>query len=186
MKATNDSAILDDPKQSFVTAFHESEHDKGLMKPEPAIMDLPDVKDIPGQEYIKVMPFGEIAGVTIASDDEEGVGILDFDDDDDEDFDNDIEKNAMDDETTDADITPEEIELLDEGGPVETDSDTDNLNRSKLDDTDMEGELLNEAGAGASNDGSELDVAGTELDDENEAIGEEDEENNMYSVADTE
>ena len=42
-------------------------------------IDLPDVKDIPGQEYIHPLPLGEIADTTISSDDEEGVGILDDD-----------------------------------------------------------------------------------------------------------
>jgi hypothetical protein len=34
-------------------------------------------------------------------------------------------------------------------------------------------------------DGNDLDVPGTEMDDANEEIGEEDEENNVYSNADT-
>jgi hypothetical protein len=42
-------------------------------------IDLPDVKDIPGQEHIHPLPLGEIADTTISSDDEEGVGILDDD-----------------------------------------------------------------------------------------------------------
>ena len=40
-------------------------------------MDLPEVKDIPGQEHIHVPLFGEFADTTISSDDEEGVGVLD-------------------------------------------------------------------------------------------------------------
>ncbi len=54
------------------------------MKPETIIMDLPEVKDIPGQEFIHVPPLGELADTTISSDDEEGVGILDYEDDDEE------------------------------------------------------------------------------------------------------
>jgi hypothetical protein len=44
-------------------------------------IDLPDVKDIPGQEFIHPLPLGEIADTTISSDDEEGIGILDDEED---------------------------------------------------------------------------------------------------------
>jgi hypothetical protein len=41
---------------------------------------------------------------------------------------------------------------------------------------------LNEGGLGTDVSGDDLDVPGTEIDDDNEAIGEEDEENNPYSL----
>ena len=53
------------------------------------------------------------------------------------------------------------------------------LRRAKLDMTDNEGDLLNE-GSGLS--GKDLDVPGSEADDADEAIGEEDEENNPFST----
>ncbi len=59
----------------------DTEQDKEKMKPETVIMDLPEVKDIPGQEFVHAPPLGELADTTISSDDEEGVGILDYDDD---------------------------------------------------------------------------------------------------------
>ncbi len=65
---TNSEDLTDSPK------------DRELLKSETAIIDLPEVKDIPGQENIVPMPLGELADVTISSDDEEGVGVLDFED----------------------------------------------------------------------------------------------------------
>lgn len=62
----------------------DNPQDKKKLEPETAIIDLPDVKDIPGQEHIRPAPLGELADTTISSADEEGVGL--FDDDDDEDL----------------------------------------------------------------------------------------------------
>jgi hypothetical protein len=64
--------------------IHDSPKDQEQLKSETAVMDLPEVKDIPGQENIEPMPLGELADTTISSDDEEGVGVLDFEDEDDE------------------------------------------------------------------------------------------------------
>ncbi len=64
--------------------IHDSPEDQEQLKSETAILDLPEVKDIPGQEDIVPMPLGELADTTISSDDEEGTGILDFEDEDDE------------------------------------------------------------------------------------------------------
>src|ERR1700733_4288722 len=41
------------------------------------IMDMPEVKDIPGQEHVVPPQFNEMQDVTISSSDEEGEGILD-------------------------------------------------------------------------------------------------------------
>jgi hypothetical protein len=60
--------------------------------------------------------------------------------------------------------------------------DEDNLHRASMDNRDLEGDLLNEKGFGRDRSGSDLDVPGSELDDTNENIGEEDEENNDYSL----
>src|SRR5688572_27336911 len=54
----------------------DTPQDQEKMKPESAIIDIPDVKDIPGQEHIIPPPMGELADNTAASDDEEGVGIF--------------------------------------------------------------------------------------------------------------
>ena len=66
-----------------------------------------------------------------------------------------------------ADITAEERQILESDGGY-----------SKLDSTDADGDRLNES---VDNIGADLDVPGSEADDANEEIGEEDEENNYYS-----
>ena len=86
-----------------------------------------------------------------------------------------------DDENTDADILPEEKTLLDSAG--EDDEERD-LHDAELDTTDNDGEPLNELSSANARSGSDLDVPGSEDDDANEDIGEEDEENNSYSEAD--
>jgi len=84
--------------------------------------------------------------------------------------------------TSENDITQQELELLDKAGVNETKEDDDEiLTAAQLDNEDEDGEKLNES---IDFVGSDLDVPGSETDDENEAIGEEDEENNEYSHRD--
>ena len=54
------------------TDIADSKKDAAKLKSEVATINLPDVNDIPGQENIHVAPLGELADVTISSDDEEG------------------------------------------------------------------------------------------------------------------
>lgn len=81
----------------------------------------------------------------------------------------------------DSEITPLELDLLDSAGLNELGDDNELLSEAQLDNVDDDGEKLNEI-----NDltGEELDVPGSETDDDSEAIGEEDEENNSYSTRD--
>jgi hypothetical protein len=88
--------------------------------------------------------------------------------------------DQVDKETQDASITKEELDLLDSAGD-ENNQDDLNEQQAQLDDTDEDGEVLNE---GTDLTGEDLDVPGADLDDDNELIGEEDEENNSYSEAD--
>lgn len=77
------------------------------------------------------------------------------------------------------DITPEELELLDDAGVKESETDDDTmLDGARLDDTDEAGDALNET---SDLTGSDLDVPGSETDDDDELSGGEDEENNSYS-----
>ncbi len=85
-------------------------------------------------------------------------------------------KEEMDEETN---ISPEEKDLLEKSENSTPGSDDEDLARATLDSTDEDGEPLNEE---VDATGSDLDVPGSEDDDENEAIGEEDEENNSYSL----
>lgn len=82
-------------------------------------------------------------------------------------------------EDEDGNVTPsEKKDLADAAGRMPTE-DENALQRAKLDVTDNDGDLLNE-GSGLS--GTDLDVPGSETDDADEAIGEEDEENNPFST----
>jgi hypothetical protein len=148
----------------------DSDRDKNRLKPDKATLDLPDVRDIPGQEHVKVPEINEMADTTISSDDEEGIGVFE-DDEEDETIivmgsENDIpkeDKAAL--ETMDnLDVSEEDDELLARGLP---------------DNEDAEGEELNEK---TNVSGSDLDTAVVDEDDANENIGEEDEENNPYSL----
>src|SRR6266550_2611334 len=53
----------------------DSERDQEKLKNEETTIDLPDVKDIPGQEYVHPPNPGEYADTTISSADEEGENI---------------------------------------------------------------------------------------------------------------
>lgn len=82
-------------------------------------------------------------------------------------------------DATENEITPQEKQLLDSAGD---DAEEQELRAASLDNTDEEGEALNEDSFSDARTGEDLDVPGTDLDDENEALGEEDEENNTYSL----
>lgn len=61
------------------TDLPDSPHDAERLKPEETIIDLPEVKDIPGQEFVHTAPLGMLADTTISSADEEGEGLFDDD-----------------------------------------------------------------------------------------------------------
>src|SRR5882724_2993843 len=82
---------------------------------DPIIMDLPEVKDIPGQEYVKPIPLKGLSDTTASSDGEEGKGILDDPD----------ELGLV--MGTEADVTPEERALLRNAGGLEAGTDDDDL-----------------------------------------------------------
>ena len=152
------------------TDLPDSTEDKEIMRPEIVKLDLPDVKDIPGQENIIPPPFGEMADETISSADEEG----------DELFGDDIDEEI--DENTDSNVTTAEKEDLENAANDMPTEDDINLREAALDNTDNEGAPLNEGSFKNNLSGTDLDVAGAEQDDDDEEIGEEDEENNDYSL----
>jgi len=147
----------------------DSPHDRERMQPEETILDLPDVKDIPGQEHIHVPPLGELADTTISSDGEEGRGV--FNDSGDEEIASQYDEN----------VTKDETELLANAADTMPTDDQRALQQARVDRKDDDGDLLNEQNRLS---GSDLDVPGSEEDDANEKIGEEDEENNSYSLSD--
>jgi hypothetical protein len=143
-----------------------SEDDKKHLQPDEATLDLPDVKDIPGQEHVRPLPPGEMADTTISSADEEADNLFE-------------EEEVT--QRYDTNVTPEEKELLKRSSESMATRDDIQLQQAKLDQTDDEGTALNE---NTDQSGKELDVPGSEEDDANEEIGEEDEENNPYSLND--
>jgi len=156
----NDKAASDLP---------ESKRDKELLKPDEATLDLPEVKDIPGQEHVRPLPQGEMAYTTISSADEEANELFDTDED------ILVDKNLN--------VTNTERDLLQRSVESMATLDDEQLNVAALDTTDDDGEKLNES---TDMSGKDLDVPGSEDDDADEKIGEVDEENNSYSIRDPE
>jgi hypothetical protein len=153
--------------------LRDSPHDEERMQAEEVILDLPDVSDIPGQENILPPQMESFADTTISSADEEGEGLFE---DDETDEDTDLIMG------NEADVTKEEqitLQRADEDMPTDDDA---RLRASALDNEDFEGDPLNEAGLGEDVSGGDLDTSGVDADDAMEAIGEEDEENNTYSL----
>ena len=143
--------------------------DQEKLRAEETFIDLPDVKDIPGQEFVNVPSLDAIGDTTIASDDEEGVSVFDRDDSEDLRTGN------------EADVSSNERRTLENADYMPT-KDEDKLYQASMDDSDFQGEALNERSFGEERSGRDLDIPGSELDDRNENIGEEDEENNDYSL----
>jgi len=148
----------------------DNEADKKKLQPAETTIDLPDVSDIPGQENITVPPLGELADTTISSADEEGEGIFE-----EEDADLDLRRGTR------ADVRNDERRALEDAEYMPT-RDEDNLRNARMDNVDFEGEQLNERSFGDERSGKDLDVPGASADNRNEEIGEEDEENNEYSL----
>lgn len=135
------------------------------MEEKEVILNLPEVKDIPGQEHVRPMPPGEYADLTISSADEEADDLFD-------------EEDEFSDDTN---VTKEEKELLRRSSESMASDEDEDVRKAALDKTDADGTPLNEK---VNLSGRDLDVPGSEDDDENEDIGEEDEENNSYSISD--
>ncbi len=145
------------------TDLTDTPADQERLKNETASIDLPDVEDIPGQENIRPAPAGEKADTTAASDDEEGKRIF----------------NSSSDDTA---VTETERKMLQRSADTLPTEEEEGLQTASLDSTDFDGEPLNEESLEDDITGNDLDVPGTEDDDSDEAIGEEDEENNIYSL----
>jgi hypothetical protein len=148
----------------------DPQRDQDRLKPEETTIDLPDVKDIPGQEFVHPAPFGMMADTTISSADEEGAGLFDDDEDDDTEI-------LM---GTQADITKVDKQMLETGDDYIPTIDANNLRRASLDNTDFDGEELNEGSFGDERSGKDLDTQ--QISNESGSSSETDEENNTYSL----
>jgi hypothetical protein len=111
---------------------------------------------------------------TISSDDEEGVregkDILKDDDDDDT-------KIVM---GTEADVTEEDLEMLGDPDQDQDMNEDEFIDKEGLDDTDLDGDPLNEASVSEVSDGDDLDIPEEPADDPKKA--QDDEENDYYSL----
>lgn len=154
--------------------FRARKKKAGKPESEPAYitMDMPEVKDIPGQEHIRPPRMQEMMDITASSADEEGEGILD-------DLNTGQNEDMLTDEATN--VSGPERDALKNAGGVKTEEAKDRRGL-RLDQTDGD-TGLNEA-SDPEDMGKDLDVPGAELDDDDEAIGDEDEENNPYSLPD--
>jgi hypothetical protein len=151
----------------------DSPHDAERLKNEEFTIDLPDVKDIPGQEFVHTAPLGMLADTTISSADEEGEGLFD-------DADLDDEDEFI--PGTEADVSAEERRALQGADNYMLGEDDNQLRRASMDNTDFEGELLNEQSFGAERSGADLDIPDATDETKTDALGQGDEENKYYSL----
>ena len=147
--------------------IQDSKKDQQKLQPEETTMELPDVKDIPGQEHVHPPKMKQFADVTISSAGEEGKNIEGFTDD---------EEDDLNEEST---VSQEEKDLLEQSVDSMASEDDEDRAKATLDNADEDGEPLNEE---VNASGDDLDVPGSEDDDEDEKAGDEDEENNSYSL----
>ena len=66
-------------KSTRANDLPDSPRDREKLEPEETTIDLPDVKDISGQEFVNAPPAGMMGDTTISSDDEEGRNVFDQD-----------------------------------------------------------------------------------------------------------
>ena len=147
----------------------DSSRDREELENEETFIDLPDVKDIPGQEFVHAPPLGALGDTTIASDDEEGVGVFDLDDS--EDFTS----------GTAGDVRQDERKALADTEYMPT-RDENNLRDARMDNVDFQNEPLNERSFGEERSGRDLDIPGHTDETRTDAMGQGDEENKHYSL----
>jgi hypothetical protein len=161
------------PKKDELSDQIDSPHDREELEKETVDVSIPNVNEIPGQEDFVPAPLGELADTTISSADEEGDDI----------YEENIDEEIL--ESEDSNVSQTEKDDLRKSAN-DMPGDDQNLRRAALDNTDDDGTPLNEESFKTNVTGTDLDVPGAQQDDANEKIGEEDEQNNEYSIAGTE
>ena len=156
-------------QSSIPNDLPDSAEDRKKLEPEETRIDLPDVKDIPGQEFVNAPPLGMLGDTTISSDDEEGAGLFDDDDDD-------VRRTG-----NDFDVSRDERKALEQTDYLPT-RDEDNLKNARLDNVDFQNEPLNERSFGEERSGKDLDIPGNTDETRTDAMGQGDEENKHYSL----
>jgi len=148
----------------------DSMQDREKLEPEETFIDLPEVKDIPGQEFVNAPPVGALGDTTISSADEEGVNVFD-------EGDNEELRRTGD----DADVSTNERKALEQADYMPT-TDEDNLQQARMDNVDFQNEPLNERGFGDERSGRDLDVPGNTGEINTDRLSQGDEENKYYSL----
>jgi len=148
----------------------DSNEDREKLQSGESFIDLPDVKDIPGQEFVNVPPAGTLGDTTISSADEEGMNVFDRDDDED------LRRTG-----DDADVSRNERRALEQIDYMPT-TDEDNLQNARMDNVDFQNEPLNERSFGEERSGKDLDVPGNTDETRTSSMGQGDEENKYYSL----
>lgn len=158
-------------RSSVPNDLPDNPRDEEKLQDQEASLDLPDVKDIPGQEFVHAPPLGELADTTISSSDEEGDRVFAAD--------NNSSRND------EGNVSRDERHALERTDAMPT-RDEENLQRASMDGTDFDGDELNEKGFGerrgdtVAPDDLDTNVA----DDDSDADGPDvtDEENKTYSL----
>ena len=146
----------------------DSEQDREKLGSEESFIDLPDVKDIPGQEFINAPPAGALGDTTISSDDEEGLSVFG--------------SGRETERGTDFNVSRDERTILEDSEYMPS-RDENNLRRARMDNTDFQNESLNERGFGEEISGEDLDLPTSgEPGSENAPAPPEDEENDHFSL----
>ena len=148
----------------------DSKEDREKLRTEETFIDLPDVKDIPGQEFVNAPPAGSLGDTTISSADEEGANVFDRDDDED------LRRTG-----DSADVSQNERRALEQVDYMPT-TDEDNLQNARMDNVDFQNEPLNERSFGEERSGRDLDVPGNTDETRTDSMGQGDEENKYYSL----
>jgi hypothetical protein len=144
-----------------------------MAKKDKNTIDLPEVSDIPGQEHIRAPRLGELADSTASSADEEGDDILESGDGDD-----DLRLDSR------SNVSKQERDMLGSIDRRRDDSEDATLRPGLLDSTDEDGTPLNEKSFGNERN-DDLSADDLDVPEENdEMTGEEDEENEDYSLSD--
>lgn len=144
-----------------------------MAKKDKNTIDLPEVSDIPGQEHVRAPRLGELADSTASSADEEGDDILE-----DADGDDDLHLGGR------SNVSKEERTMLGSIDRRRDDSEDESLRTGLLDSTDEDGTPLNEKSFGNERN-DDLSADDLDVPEENdEMTGEEDEENEDYSLSD--
>jgi hypothetical protein len=152
--------------------LHDSPGDQQKLENEELEMEIPDVKDIPGQEFIHVPNMDEFSDTTVSSADEEGETVW-----------AEPEEEVKEEGTEDSsNVTSLEKQMLQASADDMLTKDELQLRRASLDERDEDGDQLNEKTSASAISGSDLDVPGADDDNADESLGEEDEENNPYSL----